>query len=519
MIENLDDTMDMKNDQKTELMKKYAYYFNQLAQRTIADLKTGINEESSIYRKYPKERVLKMLKCPQRSEKQIRELSGYLWLISSHYRRLIEYYASLLLYNYYLSPIQLPFEKKDIDVYKKKYYKAVNFCDKWNFQQEAKKAITIAVRDGVFCGLYYEESNSFYIRPFDTKYTRITSIKDGCFIFSIDLLYFSRNEKLLYRYDEDIINAYRLYKRNKKGNRFYEPKNGICIKADPTDEVHSLPIFVGLIASIYDIEEYSVIQKIKSKNDIYKAVVMKMETDEYGIPKLSQDAADIYYEQASNNIADDVGLIMSPFEVDSISFSTNATSDTNAVTDAENEFWYKAGVSPLIFGSQKATSQGSLILSVKPDEALAFSLLKQFERFFNMRLKEENLPFKISFLMQSIFNVDEVTNRYQKAATYGVGGAKLKYAASIGLSPAEVVGMSYLEDDILEIGTKSFIHPLISSNTLSNGGLDDSNNKQTNLSDNNVSKVENNNGETGRPTNKSKGIVLSDEGEKTAERK
>lgn len=484
------------NSDTTKKIMKYQYVFNKLAKNILADLKDGTKEESTIFRKYPKERVVKMLEYPYRYEKQIRELSRYLALVSSNYNRLTEYYASLLLYNYVIIPTEMTPDKTNLENYKKKYYKTVYQCDKYNFKQEARKAISIAIRDGIFCGLTYEADNSFYIRPFNSNYTKITSIEDGCYMFSIDLAYFSSREYLLERYDKNIENAYLKYKTNKKKNRYYEPPNGICIKSDITDEYHSFPLFMGLLANIYDIEEYSVIQKIKSKNNIYKAVVMKLDTDQYGIPKMDDDMIDIYFEQAANNIADNVGIITSPFEVSSLSFANNSSSDINNVTEAENDFWYKAGVSPLIFGSQKATSQGSLILSVKPDEEMAFGLLQQFERYFNMVLKKQKLPFKVSFLMQSVFNADEISNRYHKAATYGVGGAKLKYAASIDMSPAEVIGISFLEDNVLEIGTKMFTKPLISSNTLSNGNLD-----------------------VGRPTNKSLGKTLTDEGEKTEERK
>ena len=102
--------------------------------------------------------------------------------------------------------------------------------------------------------------------------------------------------------------------------------------------------------------------------------------------------------------------------------------------------------------------------------------------------------FKIDFLNQSIFNTDEQCNRFQKAAMYGVDGAKMKYASSIGLSPSDMVGMSYLENDILKLTEKVWNRPLVSSNTMSHGE-----------------------GEGGRPTNASKGEGLTESGEQSLE--
>ena len=64
------------------------------------------------------------------------------------------------------------------------------------------------------------------------------------------------------------------------------------------------------------------------------------------------------------------------------------------------------------------------------------------------------------------------------------------FAASLGIEPSDVVGLSYLEDDILEMGKKMFTRPFISSNTMSNSTS--------------------NNGKDGRPTNNSLGLDIAD---------
>ena len=133
------------------------------------------------------------------------------------------------------------------------------------------------------------------------------------------------------------------------------------------------------------------LQKAKAENDNYKVLSAKMETDDDGIPKMDFEIAQKYYGQMSQNLPEGIGLLLSPFDVDDFSFQSSSSADRNAVTDAESQFWEAAGVSSLLFGSTKATSSASLVLSVKPDEALAFSILQQFERFFNRKIKKMNL--------------------------------------------------------------------------------------------------------------------------------
>lgn len=491
-------SIDFTEEQQKKI-NQYTLLFANLKKNIIQDLYNNHNE-SIIYKKYPKDRVIKMFDNPQRNEKAFRELSGFLYLASSHYRRLVDYYASILLYNYTVVPTNIPQKVKKAE-YRNTYMHVIQLCEKYNLRQESKKAIKIAVRDGVFYGLYYETNDSFYIKPFNNRYAQVSSVEDGCFRFSIDLNYFSGKEYLLDMYGTKIKNAYYQYKGNKEKNikpdktkRWYEPSNGICIKADETDPVYSLPMFTGLMINIFDIEDYSLLKKAKAENENYKALAMKMAVDDNGIPKMDYDLAMKYYNQAAGNIPDGIGLILSPFEIQDFSFHNSSTAERDAVVDAEENFFFSAGTSPLIFGSSKATSSSSLSLSVKPDEEVAFGLLEQVQRFFNKKLKKLNLPydFAIKFLDQSIFNRDEFTNRLQKAASYGVP-VKMQYSASLGLSPSDTVGMSYIEDDILGLGKKVWSTPLVSSAT------------QSNKSDN----------KGGRPTAEESGNQIGDSGEKT----
>lgn len=492
------DSADKRKERITNFIKMYS----KLTSNIVSDLTNKGRRENVLYKKYPKTEVVKMLEYPQAYSGQLIKLSNYLCQVSSNYRRLIEYYSSVLLFNYVIIPDGNLSKNVDVENFKKTYTQLTVECEKYNFSQECRKIIKIAVRDGVFYGLWYENKNSFYILPFDGDYARIFRVIDGCLDFAIDLSYFTGKEYQLNKYGNEIKDAYDKWKKNSRNNpQFFNPSNTICIKADETDFSYSLPIFTGLLLSIYDIEDYKMLQKAKSENDNYQAVTMKMDTDEDGIPKMDEELAEVYYDQAASNIGENVGLIMTPFDVDKFSFQSSSTSERNAVVDAENDFWYLSGTSPLIFGSIKANSSNALLLSVKPDEQIAFGLLIQIQRFFNMKIKKMNLPysFKIKFLNQSIFNTDEVANRLQKAATYGVAGAKLEYASSIGMSPSDVIGMSFLEDNILKVGDSMFTRPLISSNTLSGGEVGSTS--------------------EGRPTNDSKEKPLTDEGEKTSEKK
>lgn len=426
-------------------------------------------------------------------------MSNFLYIVSSHYRRLINYYSKLPKLNYIVVPTNLPQKSKIRKTeYRAVYSKVTNLCKKYNLKQECVKIMQTVFRDGIFYGLSYETENSFYIRQFNPEFARISSIEDGCFVPSIDLNYFIDKKEILHEYGEEIANAFYMYKGDPKlkikGNpklRWFEPSNGICIKIDDDDPYYSLPVFTGLILDVLSIEDYKLLKKAKKEIDNYKVLSMKMDTDDDGIPKMDYEVAMKYYNQACGNIPDGIGLILSPFEIKDFSFQTNSSAEADAAVEAEDAFWSGAGTSPLLFGSTKATSSSSLTLSVKPDEQISFAVMNQISRYFNRKIKKLDLEysFEIRFLEQSIFNEQSFSDSLFKGGQYGVAGAKLMYTASLGLEPSDVVGLAYLEDDILGVGKNMFVRPFISSNTMSTSPVD---------------------GNDGRNSNKSKGLEVTD---------
>ena len=496
------DTAELLKDTPTQ-----SYDWNQLMM--FASLKRSIindllnnKNESVVYSRYNRADVIQWLQAPQRNEDKIRELSNFLYIVSSNYHRLIDYFSEILLYHYNVIPVDREGDI-DPDQFGEDYLTVIRACGKYNLKHEAMKMIKVAIRDGVFFGICYESKDSFFIKHVPTKYAKINSILDGVYTFEFDLNYFTSHKELLVMYGAEFEKAYELYKGNQekgiigdKTLRWYEPKNGICVKVDESDPYYSLPLFTGLITSIFDIDDYKMLQKAKAENDNYKALALKVPTDSDGVPLLEYEQNERYWKHVVANVDNEgIGVFMTPFAVSDFSFANTETSDMNGVVDAENEFWAGAGVSSLIFGSQKATSSAALTLSVKPDEQIAYSLLLQIQRFFNRKIKKMNLKnlFKINFLNSSIFNRDEVSNRLQKAAAYGVP-VKMEYLASLGYEPIDTIGMTYLEEQILGLSRDTWTSPLVSSSVQSS--------------------VDN---EGGRPTNESQGVGLTESGEQTAE--
>lgn len=497
-------------DEEKQSFENYIAYFSK-AQRSI--LQDVNNNKTNIrtLTKYKLSDLATYLKSPSsyNNQKGLRKISEYLYEVSSHYKTLVNYYANILYYNYILVPDNETIfmgDNIDVDAYKNIYTQYAYKIDRISLSDICKKIIRIAVKSGAYYGICYENDDSFFVRDFDPDYARITSIENGIVRFSMDLDYFGSTRKyLLDGFPKDVQKAYVKYKgdseRGIKGDkafRWYEPKDGICVMADNSDYTIVLPLFTGLLRDVFDIEDYRVVTKSDNSNANYKAINLKIDTDENtGMPLLNDKIIRKYYDLICETVPDGVGVTMSPFKTETLTFNTGKNAGTVELADAESQFWFDSGTSPLLFGSSKATSSSSLALSVKPNEQIAKSMLNQIENYFNMRIKsiDKSYKFKIKFTDASIFNINDVTDRDLKAATYGVAGAKLRYAANIGMSPSDIIGMSFIENDVLKVGTEMFNRPLISSNTLSGGAVDVTGN------------------DVGRPTNESVGKMPSEKTE------
>ncbi len=88
-----------KEDQQFQRM-----IFAQLAGLIKRDLNSNQRANYSFHKNYNKEDVIRWQANPQRYEKQLRNLSRFLYDTSSHYKRLTQYFATMLTFDYIIEP-------------------------------------------------------------------------------------------------------------------------------------------------------------------------------------------------------------------------------------------------------------------------------------------------------------------------------------------------------------------------------------------------------------------------------
>lgn len=479
------------NEQWMSALRMNNSLFSKFTDVQLLNLKSN-SHYPTVYTKYTRADIIKYLKNPETNAKQLRNASIYLYEVSAQYRRIVNYFAHMCPLTYIMYPFKFDTTKEvNEKAFKASYKKATDFMAIFNLQHEMRKALVTAWREDIFAGYIYQTKDSFYIRKLHPDYVKIASIVDGCYMVAFDFSYFRGREDELESYGEEFMSKYEDYKKDSSLRwQLLDEKRQFCLKISE-DVMYPLIPLAGCLLGIFDIEDYKELQKGASVLRNYKALGLKLPTDEQGNLMIDKDFADQFYEQLSNITPENIGVFETPMDVEVYDFEKSGAEDPDKTYEAIRNFYNDAGVSALLFGSDKQTA-ASLNISITSDECVCFAVNRQIERNVNRLLKglSGTQKFQITILDISEFHRQQFHDIMLKDAQYGVP-VKSAIAASLGLNPPNMSAMLYMENEILKLHDNMI--PLQSSYTQS--------------SDN----------EGGRPTAEENGEEISDSNENTRE--
>lgn len=446
---------------------------------------------------YDKDEINKYISDPYSYERQLRNACVYLYSASSHFRRLIQYFASLSDLAYVVAPHKVDTATVNTKSIKRNYKKVCNALGAMDIKNAYEKIITVCLREDVFFGTWRVTSDAIILQQLPTDYCKISVIEDNVFNVTFDFSYFNSNGQYLEFYPEEFQRKFRLYQSDMNNARWQEldSPNSFCIKANKDIPTYAVPPFIGILRELTDLEDYKKLKATKTALENYAMLVMNLPLNDDGEWGIDYNKAVDFYRNLDHVLPEEIGSVLSPMPIDKISFERSHTGDVDTVADAENNLFTAAGVSSLLFNNPKA-SANALLLSIKVDQAMTYSIVKSLESMTNRFLHRQGYGkfFKITFLDSSPFNRKEVSDQALKGAQYGLPLIST-YAAANGLMPDAVDYMNFLEDTVL--GLKEKLRPLQSSATMSGTEAGED-------------------GESGRP-NKDIG-ELTEEGEATQER-
>jgi hypothetical protein len=447
-------------------LEKFAK-LNRLILRDLNKTKLG-----RAFARYTKDNIAKYIADPATYEESLIDAVRYIYGASSHFRRLIQYFASLTDLAYVVSPYRIdPLEANEKKI-RNNYRKTLNTLSIMSIKTQFPKILTVCLREDVFYGTIWVAKDNITIQQLPSKYCRISSIEGNVFNVSFDFSYFDYYKDQLDYYPEEFRIKYELYKKNRARSRYIELDcpNSFAVKCNCDIPEYAMPPFAGILREIFDLEDYKGLKLTKELIENYALLVMKLPTDDEGNYLLDYDKARDFWENLDSVMPEEVGSVLSPMDIDKISFEKSNTGDTDEVSNAEQSLFSAAGVSSQLFNNQKA-SANALLLSIKADQAITYNLVKGIQDVVNRFIQHQSYGkyFHVEFLDVSWVNRKEAGDSYLKACTYGIPMISY-YCASQGLGQAELDSMSYLETTILHL--QDMFKPLRSSSTMSSSESD-----------------------------------------------
>lgn len=430
--------------------------------------------KTTFFTKYDKARVTKMLNNPSINEKELRKVVDSLICLSPQFQNLVDAIPNMCLFRPVVIPILKENNKNSIKEIKKVYEKASEYIEKMNIQDEFQKGTKKVFKYDVFYGYEIENNREYFIKDLNPDYCRISSF-DSCLNFAFDFNYFKNKEEILKTaYPNEFMEKYKKYKSSnfKQDLRWQEldTNKTVCIKYFNGNKEYAFPPYASLFNDIYDLQDYKDLNKAKVKSDIIKLLLFKIPMKQKGEKAddflLSLPMIKTYMGLLDAQLPKEIAAVTTPMEAEEIKFSQSAVSQEDEVAKAEKNLFSSSSMAPAMFGIE-ATTGSTLEYSTKNDNGKVLSIYRQWETWLNRKFSRKfNGKIRIKLLDITVFNEKEVKAEYLKASQMSVP-CKTLYASALGLQPSEMMGLTFLENKVLNIHEEWL--PLNSTHTQTGG--------------------------------------------------
>ena len=462
--------------ERLETVKRYAKSLDDVLQ--LSDLANGVTKSWTIF---SKDSLRTYLQNPYTANSQtnLRNLARFLKTLSFPLRRIINYLASLPDFSIYkVIPNISMVEEPDEESILQDYEEVCRYIRAMDLELDLFKMLTIAWTEDVAYFFPVEnEDGTTLLYPLDGQYCKISGVGyNGLYRVAYDFSFFQgSNSFYLDIWPKEFKTKYNAYDKD-SSLRWQQLDEARAFKINIENPELVVSPLVSLFEQIIDLIDLQSLTSVRDALEVYKLLVMKIPLLNSKSPDdfaLNLELAKKFYQKALNTLPEEIGLILSPgMDVDSVSFDKNATSDSDAISDAYHNLMSNAGVSQ-IMDSSKLTGQSAVKASMLCDVMLATKgIIPQINAFVNERIKLKfpNTQMLFKFTDVTIYTKEDRIKQLQSACEYSLP-FKLELAMLLGQDPLENYAMDWLETK-LGLGKTRWISPLVSSHTVGNGSLE-----------------------------------------------
>ena len=398
-------------------------------------------------------------------------LSQYYWYASGLYRNFILYYATILTYDTLLVP-RFPNGPKNLNSksLENKFHRSLNFIESLNVPDEFARITYLMILNGAYYGLFRDYGDRYYViqdLPLAYCRTRFKNMYKNN-VLEFDMSYFKtkitdqvKREEALASFPPEFTVAYEEYLKDINKRWFMVPDEmGIAFYY-----LDQKPLLISTIPAIIKLDEYRDLEEDTDKQDLQKILSQKIPwDDEQNEPVLELPEIEELHNgtvgMLKNTPHVDVLTTFADIQLHSLKDTRQAMKDN--LEKMERSVYIDAGISKQIFNAE---GNIALSTSIKSDESILFDISRQYENWItyqtNLRHEDTKFYWFCRILPLTVYNRKEMHDIYLKDAEFGY--SKFLPGIAGGTKQADIVGLSIIENDILDLST--VMVPLQSSHT------------------------------------------------------
>lgn len=377
------------------------------------------------------------LQNPELYSVHLREISQYLNNSIMQYRRTLDHFGKILLFNYDLRSVTRLKSKTEAEIKKweTQYDRCIDWLRKFNpkYIFMSKIIPKVIEEGGVFT--YYRESKHFSdLVEIPSDYCYITGRWDWGFTYAIDLTWFDRMigmrkviPELTDYYNEFVTMREAGLKGNKLAPYQFYPvpiEKGYVFTFNHI-KAEIVPPFCGIFKDAMAILDYKNLVKQKTTLDTWKLVAQIIPRDKDGKPIMNAKTAMQIVQITQGIMPSGVKTFSTPMDVQEVNFQ-NAQNQNNISGLGEQLYWRSVGVNGTIMdlGDKSAAS---LRLSLLNDGGFVEHLYQQCENFVNLQLYilSRTNQFRVKFYGNRYTNSDDMLDYANVVRTANMPMGKL----------------------------------------------------------------------------------------------
>ena len=311
---------------------------------------------------YSKSDIQTYLSNPYTYEKQLRRAVTYIYGASSHFRRLIQYFAGLNDCSYVVEPYRVDPKKANIKTMNNNYRKVLNMLSSMNMKTQLPKILTVCLREDVFYGTLWVTNDNITIQQLPSDYCAISAVEGNVLNVSFDFSYFDSHQEFLNYYPTEFSTKYKIYQKNRT-TRWIEldSPTSFAVKCNTDILAYPIPPFAGILREIYDIEDYKQLKVTRTALENYAMLVMSLPMDDDGRWLIDFDKAKDFWRNLDAVLPPEIGSILTPMPITKIGFEKANTKDTDTIAEAEQHLFTASGVQSALFNNDKASANALLL--------------------------------------------------------------------------------------------------------------------------------------------------------------